>query len=84
MVMVKVFGYLIDIVGWTNKSIDVKNSIKLYDLLEAILRDNDLRRILQLVNDGQVKILSNGVEIKLNDWVFPSDEIAIIPLPSGG
>jgi molybdopterin converting factor small subunit len=84
LVVVKVFGYIADIVGWDEKSVDVKGEAELRELLESIVEQEKLVRIIELIGKGQAKILVNGVEASLSTIMQQGDEVAIIPLPSGG
>jgi molybdopterin converting factor small subunit len=82
--VVKVFGYIADIVGWDEKSVDVKGDAELRELLESIVEQERLMKIIELIGTGQAKILVNGVEASLSTIMHQEDEVAIIPIPSGG
>lgn len=84
MVAVKVFGYITDIVGWDEKNIDVEGEAELRELLESIVEQEKLVKIIELIGKQQAKILVNGVEASLSTIMQQGDEVAIIPLPSGG
>jgi len=84
LVAVKVFGYITDIVGWDEKNIDVEGEAELRELLESIVEQEKLVKIIELIGKQQAKILVNGVEASLSTIMQQGDEVAIIPLPSGG
>ena len=84
MVAVKVFGYITDIVGWDEKNIDVEGEAELRELLESIVEQEKLVKIIELIVKQQAKMLVKGVETSLSTIMQQGDEVAIIPLPSGG
>lgn len=84
MVAVKVFGYITDIVGWDEKNVDIEGEAELRELLESIVEQEKLVKIIELIGKQQAKILVNGVEASLSTIMQQGDEVAIIPLPSGG
>jgi molybdopterin converting factor small subunit len=84
LVAVKVFGYITDIVGWDEKNVDIEGEAELRELLESIVEQEKLVKIIELIGKQQAKILVNGVEASLSTIMQQGDEVAIIPLPSGG
>ena len=84
MVVVKVFGYIADITGWDKKNVELKSPTKLLELLEKMLEQKKLMMITELIERRQAKIMINGMEASLSSVVYQEDEVALIPLPSGG
>jgi len=84
LVVVKVFGYIADITGWDKKNVELKSPTKLLELLEKMLEQKKLMMITELIERRQAKIMINGMEASLSSVVYQEDEVALIPLPSGG
>lgn len=85
MVVVKVYGYLTDITGWSERSY-VLEDISVKQLLELVFGEKDvkLEDVLAWTEEGRVRVLINGRAASLNDVVKREDEIAILPPSSGG
>lgn len=84
LVVVKAFGYIADIIGWDKKNVELESPTMLLELLEKILEQKKLTIITELIERRQAKIMINGMEASLISMVHQEDEIALIPLPSGG
>jgi len=78
---VKVISYLKDIVGKSEITIEVKDVVRVRDLIE-ILRSKWPR--ISEIEDQILIVLKNGVPAKLDDVVTDKDDIAILPPVSGG
>jgi len=84
LTLLRAFGYVTDIVGWTVKEVELERALSIAEVLERAMPINALESIKKLQAVGMVKILLNGSEALLSDYARNSDEVAIIPIPSGG
>lgn len=84
MVSVRAFGYITDITGWAFKEVSLQGESKLGEILEKAMGEGAWERVASLVGRGLAKVLLNGAEADLSAAVRQEDEVAIIPLPSGG
>lgn len=86
MPVIKVFGYLTDILGWAEKSHEIDGDITVSQLLERVFEEKGIqvKDVVAWLEEGRLRVLVNGSVASLTDTVKGEDEVAIIPPSAGG
>ncbi len=85
MVKVKVLGSLVEEAGFNERELDLKEGLKLIELLNIVFPRRDKGEtayydMLILFNGVESSMFSQGFQLKLKE----GDEVTVIPISHGG
>lgn len=86
MVRLKAFGYLVDILGWQEKTVakPTSDATVAVALQLVVGEGGSYEWLLEQILKGTVMVFVNGAAAGLDKTLDNDDEVALIPLPSGG